>query len=385
MVKHISNPADCSSAERCILAYLCDLYSSCSLLKLKPHPTETFHHAYPKIKQVLYAQVVPAAAVHPYNMMFMTDVLANPKRGGKIESSWGRQVCESAANRYSFVCNALIAASRETDNDRLNDIAAMCAELTACCNALSGEWLSAIIALCGSSHETYYTDILSQIDIQNLAIHNSLAVFTCILVARHCFTLEKFVFYVALPALVNACNGGREITPEAEAGARLSCHLLLRLFKTIEIPQPGMYSVGTSPNPITAPGPACNIKLSCDRHLLAAAHKSISLGPVLAVLKGILVVGDATCQHKPLVSSAASTYSGGKRSGLNTPVHPGSTPKSMGVGGGGNGGVGGGSGGVGMGSGGMGAGGGPIDLSHILGTSDLGILGEPDEPMLDLS
>lgn len=46
--------------------------------------------------------------------------------------------------------------------------------------------------------------------------------------ARHCFTLEKFVFYVALPALVNACNGGREITPEAEAGARLSCHLLLR-------------------------------------------------------------------------------------------------------------------------------------------------------------
>lgn len=170
--------------------------------------------------------------------------------------------------------------------------------------------------------------------------------------ARHCFTLEKFVFYVALPALVNACNGGREITPEAEAGARLSCHLLLRLFKTIEIPQPGLYSVSTSPNPITTPGPACNIKLSCDRHLLAAAHKNIAVGPVLAVLKGILVVGDATCLHK-----TPSTYSG-KRSGLNTPVHPGSTPKSMG---------------------------GPIDLSHILGTSDLGMMGDTDEPMLDLS
>lgn len=129
---------------------------------------------------------------------------------------------------------------------------------------------------------------------------------------------------------------------------------MCRLFKTIEIPQPGLYSVGTSPNPITAPGPAFNIKLSCDRHLLAAAHKSIPAAPVLAVLKGILVVGEATCLHK----TAASTYSGGKRSGLNTPVHPGSTPKSMG---------------------------GPIDLSHILGTSDLGILGDGDDPMLDLA
>jgi hypothetical protein len=30
----------------------------------------------------------------------------------------------------------------------------------------------------------------------------------------------------------------------AEAGARLTCHLLLRLFKTIEVPQPSLYSVG---------------------------------------------------------------------------------------------------------------------------------------------
>lgn len=312
-------------------------------------------------------------------MTFMTDILANPKRNGKIESSWGRQLSESPANRYSFVCNALIAVSRETDNDRLNDISVMCAELTACCNSLSVEWLCAMIALCGSSNECYYTDILGQIDIQNLGIHNSLSVFTCILVARHCFTLENFVFYVALPALVNACNGGREITPEAEAGARLSCHLLLRLFKTIEIPQPGLYSVSTSPNPITAaPGPACTIKLSCDRHLLAAAHKNIAVAPVLAVLKGILVVGDATCQNKSSTSTyggssgggsggnggnggnggGGSTGSGGKRSGLNTPVHPGSTPKSMG--------------------------GGTIDLSHILGTSDLGILGDGDDPMLDI-
>lgn len=183
VVKHVTNPGDCSSAERCILAYLFDLYSSCSLLKTKPQPTEPFHNAYPKIKQALYAQLTPVATTqYSCKRDFMADVLANPRRGGKIEPLWGRQLNESAANRYSFVCNALIAISQETDNDRLNDISATCAELTACCNALSTEWLGALMALCGSSHEPFYQDILGKIDIQNLSIHNSLAVFTCILV-----------------------------------------------------------------------------------------------------------------------------------------------------------------------------------------------------------
>ena len=34
IVKHVTNPADCSSAERCILAYLYDLYSCSSFLKV---------------------------------------------------------------------------------------------------------------------------------------------------------------------------------------------------------------------------------------------------------------------------------------------------------------------------------------------------------------
>lgn len=37
---------------------------------------------------------------------------------------------------------------------------------------------------------------------------------------------------------------GRGDDIDAEAGARLTCHLLLRLFKTSEVPQPAMYSVG---------------------------------------------------------------------------------------------------------------------------------------------
>lgn len=61
----------------------------------------------------------------------------------------------------------------------------MCAEMTACCGGLSLEWLGALMALCNSSscHQpAFYPDLMLQIDIQDLSIHNNLAVFTCILI-----------------------------------------------------------------------------------------------------------------------------------------------------------------------------------------------------------
>lgn len=69
--------------------------------------------------------------------------------------------------RYSFVSNAVIFVCRETDNERLNDLAIMCAEMTACCNSLASEWLGVLLALCCPiAHPGYYTDVLGQLDIQ---------------------------------------------------------------------------------------------------------------------------------------------------------------------------------------------------------------------------
>jgi mediator of RNA polymerase II transcription subunit 12 len=52
-----------------------------------------------------------------------------------------------------------------------------------------------------------------------------------------------------------------------------------------------IFDAGTSPHPIpcTASNLGYSIKLSCDRHLLAAAHNNIRVGPVLAVLKVKLI------------------------------------------------------------------------------------------------
>ncbi|XP_032668438.1 mediator of RNA polymerase II transcription subunit 12 isoform X2 [Odontomachus brunneus] len=359
VVKHVSNPSDCSSAERCVLAHLYDLYSSCSLLKTKPHGVEAFSNAYPKIRTALYSALQPTPSSHVYNSQFMVDVFTSPRRGGKIEPQWARQLNETPANRYSFVCNAIVAVCSETDNDKLNDIAITCAELTACCNALNAEWLGVLMALCCSSNSpAFYIDVLNQVDVQDLSIHNSLAVFTSILIARHCFSLEDFVVHIALPSLVKTCNDGRgDVDMEAEAGARLTCHLLLRLFKTVECPQPALYSVSTSPHPLPSGNSrGYSIKLSCDRHLLAAAHNNIRVGPVLAVLKAILVVGDATAGKQPPKKADVPLSHSSKGGG----------PASVGVG-------------VGVSS----SGPGELSISHILGTSD--ILGGNDDLGLDLA
>ena len=186
----------------------------------------------------------------------------------------------------------------------MNDLAILCAEFTAGCNQLSSDWLAVLIALCSvTSNYGLYPELIAQVDFSDMSVHNSIAVFFSILIARHCFSLEDFVVHIALPCLVKikvyndassssntsspsitektACRGG------PEASARLLCHLILRLFKTIECPQPNLYSVSSSPHPL-ASGQINSIRLSCDRHLLAAAHSNISVGPVLAVLKGIL-------------------------------------------------------------------------------------------------
>lgn len=278
-----------------------------------------------------------------------------PRRGGKLDPHWLGTLHESPANVYSFVSNALIAVCRETDNERLNDVALACAELTASCNVLSEEWIAALQSLCSGSKSPRYPHLGGQVDIGQGKTHNALAVFVCILVARHCFSLADFVSKFALPTLARSVSaGGAELSVDAEAGARLTCHLVLKLFKTLEIPQPGMYSVSTSPNPLHAVGNNdFSIRLSCDRHLLVGAHKTIPIAAVLAVLKAILIVVDNAALKTPLAagsgsssSSAGGAFGSGKRSGgFNTPVHPGSTPKSNEQR--------------------------PADLSQILGTSDL--------------
>uniref|UniRef100_A0A669Q4M9 Mediator complex subunit 12L n=1 Tax=Phasianus colchicus TaxID=9054 RepID=A0A669Q4M9_PHACC len=276
VVKHVVNPSECSSPERCILAYLYDLYVSCSHLRSKFG--DLFSSACSKVKQTIYSNVQPSNSNLLWDPEFMLDFIENPSAHSINYSMLGKILSDNAANRYSFVCNALMnVCMGHQDAGRINDIANLCAELTACCTVLSSEWLGVVKALCCSSNHVWgFNDLLCSVDVSDLSFHDSLATFIAILIARQCFSLEDVVQHVALPSLLAAACGD----PDAEPGARMTCRLLLHLFRT---PQVCLFPQGLFPG----------IRSSCDRHLLAAAHNSIEVGAVFAVLKAILMLGDA--------------------------------------------------------------------------------------------
>ncbi|XP_064830087.1 mediator of RNA polymerase II transcription subunit 12-like [Oncorhynchus masou masou] len=283
VVKSGVNPADCSSAERCILAYLYDLYTSCSHLKSKFG--EIFSEFCSKVKNSIYCNIDPSDSNMLWDPVFMMEAIANPSAHNFNHSMVGKILNDSPANRYSFVCNVLMDVCVDhRDPERVNDIGILCAELTAYCRSLSAEWLGVLKALCCSSNNGNcgFNDLLCNVDVSDLSFHDSLATFVAILIARQCLLLEDLVRCVAIPSLLNAACSEQD----SEPGARLTCRILLHLFKTPQrnpCPQDGAKSDKSS----------VGIRSSCDRHLLAASQNSIVVGAVFAVLKAVFMLGDA--------------------------------------------------------------------------------------------
>uniref|UniRef100_A0A669PZ94 Mediator complex subunit 12 n=1 Tax=Phasianus colchicus TaxID=9054 RepID=A0A669PZ94_PHACC len=278
VVKHGMNRSDGSSAERCILAYLYDLYTSCSHLKSKFG--ELFSDFCSKVKNTIYCNVEPSDSNMLWEPEFMIDTIENPSAHNFTYTNLGKSLNENPANRYSFVCNALMhVCVGHHDPDRVNDIAILCAELTGYCKSLSAEWLGVLKALCCSSNNGTcgFNDLLCNVDVSDLSFHDSLATFVAILIARQCLLLEDLIRCAAIPSLLNAACSEQD----SEPGARLTCRILLHLFKTPQL------------NPCQQDGnkPTVGIRSSCDRHLLAASQNRIVDGAVFAVLKAVFVLG----------------------------------------------------------------------------------------------
>uniref|UniRef100_A0A4W5MEI1 Mediator complex subunit 12 n=1 Tax=Hucho hucho TaxID=62062 RepID=A0A4W5MEI1_9TELE len=313
VVKSGVNPADCSSAERCILAYLYDLYTSCSHLKSKFG--EIFSEFCSKVKNSIYCNIDPSDSNMLWDPVFMMEALANPSAHNFNYSMVGKILNDSPANRYSFVCNVLMDVCVDhRDPERVNDIGILCAELTAYCRSLSAEWLGVLKALCCSSNNGNcgFNDLLCNVDVSDLSFHDSLATFVAILIARQCLLLEDLVRCVAIPSLLNAACSEQD----SEPGARLTCRILLHLFKTPQrnpCPQDGAKSDKSS----------VGIRSSCDRHLLAASQNSIVVGAVFAVLKAVFMLGDAELKgsgfsHPAGLDDIADDDIGSKKSGGHT-------------------------------------------------------------------
>ncbi|KAJ1196557.1 hypothetical protein NDU88_000425, partial [Pleurodeles waltl] len=279
VVKNSMNRSDGSSAERCILAYLYDLYTSYTHQKSKFG--ELFSDFCSKVKNTIHCNVEPSDSNLLWEPEFMIDAIVNPSAHNFSYAMLGKILNDNPANRYSFVCNALMhVCVGHHDPDRVNDIAILCAELTCSCKSLSAEWLGVLKALCCSSNNGTcgFNDLLCNVDVSDLSFHDSLATFVAILIARQCLLLEDLIRCAAIPSLLNAACSEQD----SEPGARLTCRILLHLFKTPQL------------NPCQQDGnkPTVGIRSSCDRHLLAASQNRIVDGAVFAVLKAVFVLGD---------------------------------------------------------------------------------------------
>ena len=289
---------DCNSAEWCIMGYLYDLVTSCPSVK---SINETAKEKYQGLKRLFAFNsypdlIVPNLTAYSINEQFveMFRVYIKDPKNRKVDPLVVRYLHERQENQYSLVVSVLSSViNDQLDTDTLNNLAILCCELTAQCSSLTQEWLGALFSLCcPSPNDPAFDDLLARVNITE-PIHERLGVFVSILIARQCFSLQAFVVKVVARSLLQAWNENKgSPSVEAEAGARLSIHLLRRLFGTVECFQPGYYTIASPRSyPVSPPG----VKLSCDRHLLASTHANVSsgiiLGAIVAVLKALLVLG----------------------------------------------------------------------------------------------
>lgn len=95
IIRHIPNPGECTSVERCIFSYMYDLCSSDTVLKTLPVGSQFYSTMYVRVRQTIYGQVVPNTTSNTSNYgqwnippdikripTFMSDIILNYRKGG---------------------------------------------------------------------------------------------------------------------------------------------------------------------------------------------------------------------------------------------------------------------------------------------------------------
>uniref|UniRef100_H2YRP4 Mediator complex subunit Med12 domain-containing protein n=1 Tax=Ciona savignyi TaxID=51511 RepID=H2YRP4_CIOSA len=271
-----------------ILVFLYDLHTSFGYIRSQS--AESFSGYVSTVRQALCSTKKPATSNCRYDPNFLREFISNPSMESPLTVAQRFSDClQDVTARYSFVCSAVITVCNgHQDFEKVNALAILCSEMNARCNELSSEWLGVLKALCFSSCAVNFNDVLLVVEASDAQIRDPLSIFTAVLIARGCLSLEDVIQHVAIPSLLAACkNRTAPGLPNPDTSARLTCHLLLQLFK--------------SPSSNNS---SFRLPFSSDRHLLAAAQQNIAVGAVLAVLKGVLKLGSINyaLKHLALVS-----------------------------------------------------------------------------------
>lgn len=273
LVAHIQSPGVCTtSSEKVIYHYLYDLYSSQSgrffdqfsniVIRIRqalqntasPSNTNIEHEWIPTflaniVNQLKTSHLYSNSSTNPiliasscmtpnsnFSQVKPDDITVSIRQQLYMhDSATLRQLNESSAFRYRFVCDAIYLSATSTFLDLVNDIAVLCADVTVKCPALAYDWITALQNLfCSAQRELSYRLLVSKINILDPQVMDNIAIFTAILVARRCLDFD-LLLKCAIASIISPTVHSLD-KQSTEPGIRLTCHLLLTLFRDRESP-----------------------------------------------------------------------------------------------------------------------------------------------------
>jgi len=280
-----------TSAEKNILFLLYELYP---IPKVKQNYPE-FEPQFESLKKFIthFGKTKPSSSNCKYSQEIYQEFIRHPNRYDplevvdRLEAMAGTQLdLNKNDNRYSFVCSVILAIYEERqDLDRVLSLSLLCAEINTRFPQFGAEWLGVFHTLC-TSNNTSYNDVTVDMQIADPGIREPLSLFLTVLITRNCFSIDAFIDNVAMGSILNQNNKSNG-NQSPGSGALLTCHMLVRLFRS---PNVGLLTEAER----GADGGEDDFgQLSAaDKHLLGAKHAKLPLGAIIAVLKGMVNLGD---------------------------------------------------------------------------------------------
>lgn len=226
-VRQVKEPTQCGPFERCILAYLNDLFTSNFVIKSRFTPI--YGKAHPKVS-ALFRSVESCEGVASFDSEYATDLLgATASDNLVLFRCYLEDLRNNPNSRFSFVCKSIVTVCRATTSERVNYLCGLCAELTSQCSELTPEWLGSFYAVLAPRPYLHgYSHIVQELEPSDLNIYDALSSLIATLLSRHCFTIWDFLRRVICPAMAQGL--GQPVGPQLQPSIRLACHILHRLF-----------------------------------------------------------------------------------------------------------------------------------------------------------
>lgn len=306
-VFQVKESTQCFPSERCILAYLHDLFSSSWAVQSRF--TSSYGKAHSKVAAI-FRRVVPGNGRGKFEPNYAAELLEETSQANSASFlTYAEDLRKDPNSRFSFVCRAIVFVCQAEKSERLNYLCGLCVELSAQCSDLSSEWIGSLYAILAPRTEMpKYEPLVNAVEPTNINMYDNLSSLIATLLSCHCFPISHFLQSVICAAMAHGLNQvSQSVGPQLEPIIRLACHILHRLF-TAESTVSSLQTVSnvltpnhdnvvsnvaiTNPDSVMTPPP---FRIS-EPLLLTGALQKVSIEVLVDVLKMLMVNYDKAIQ-----------------------------------------------------------------------------------------